>query len=409
VDNNFTWERDGPDYSGSVAKREGIADGIESIPALGGVADGDAEKERSVVSSKLKKDPTPVPTFPPTPLPTEAFALDKSRTVWVWQGERRDHALKFMYKMLQQSIIEGVQGLGVRAVFMYTNYVVPPEAKPGDLGVWVGSCIFQHPLMLALKQKGIRTVLYQTEYMNYRSWHDTHGKANQASMCDKLPDWNKRYFDEIWDYGWGNIGEIKKCSATLPDVRYVPAGYLQNWPRHPDFTSANPNFKLIFFGSLAFDRAKCWEKVLEHPLAKANIANIYNIWDDRAFQGFVNDPAAQGVFLNFHKFCTYPRPPGNATRSLEPRMSQLMSTKVFIISERSHWKDEALYEGIVDFVEMHDVGKAFEKLYNLSVPERQALLDKRFELYKKRFNPSEILRRAKVHLLFQKKPVVLID
>jgi len=342
----------------------------------------------------------PSPGPPPPPSPRLIAPVDPKkgkRYVYVYQGDWPNQALLFMYKMLVQTVVDGFEGLGVTPVFMHVDYTIPNTTTAGDFVVWVGSDIKRSDLMIQFRQRGCYTILYQTELVN------------KPNYCTE-PTWSKAIYNEIWDYGWGNVELLRRCPGTLPPARYVPAGYLKNWPKLPPYKEGNVE-KIVFFGSLDYNRMQCWSRMLKAANLQPKLTSVYNIWKLEQFVDYIEkkEEGVNRIWVNIHKWCKYPHH-GNNSDALEPRMSVLLSTKGLLISDRSFWKDEFSYRDILDFAEIDDMEKVFARIYQLSIADRQKLLDTRWERYKQRFNPAQLLKNANVHLLLEENPrVVLAD
>eukprot|EP00466_Bigelowiella_natans_P001476 jgi/Bigna1/89642/estExt_fgenesh1_pg.C_530015 len=311
---------------------------------------------------------------------------------------------------------------------------VPRDAKKGDIVIWIGSVYFNHKLLKELKRLGLVTILYQTEplpmiMMNMTNqnilWgndkkydrrlktekHDNNGNEDDTVVfgetlvltlknCKSYSrNWDPSIYDEIWDYGKSHTDAINACrskqnSSIIPRARYVPSGYLEKWPHSPDFQQDRSDH-VVFLGSLKHGRQKCWNALLKSPVLKDRLKPVYDLWNEAAFQNFTEHYPYNKMFISFHKYCEFPRLK-ESVAALEPRAAIIMSTKGLLISDRCYAGDEAEWEGLLDFVELGEMEKVYLRMMNLSLSDRQRLVEERFEKFKIKFSPKAILERARI-------------
>ena len=170
---------------------------------------------------------------------TGAAAQNSPPTVIVWQADGGvGHALEFMYKPVMDTLVDGfsnvpdratraarkprvVHGFGVRKFKTLMARMLPsdqrgrsrdswphPLLQDGDVFVWIGPVGSDVPPWRALRERGVRTVYYQTEPF------DGCQVAGSAS-------------EEIWEFSWHNVDMCAPRLAPGVTLRYVPLGYAE--------------------------------------------------------------------------------------------------------------------------------------------------------------------------------------
>jgi hypothetical protein len=167
---------------------------------------------------------------------------NRSRRIMLWQGEKNHVGrLAYMYWPVMGTLLEGLRHAGEAEVLLGVGFSLAYHAAlarlhSGDVLIWVGTNGKLSQPWRKLRQRGVRTVYYNTE---------------PSATCDRYRD----AVDELWDFSYWNM---IRCAASRmrPDVlRFVPPGYLR---RHlPSVPSAgarsalaedSQRLALVFFG-----------------------------------------------------------------------------------------------------------------------------------------------------------------
>ena len=354
-------------------------------------------------ASAMPEQPTPaeralLASAPPAP-PDAPIAV-------LWSCGFVNHA--YMYEPVALTLIAGFQAAGVRVYRGIgtkrkdrENYLrnVSLLRGPQDYFVWVGICEWHEQPWNALKAKGVRRVVYQSEPS-----HDCYGLTST-------------YFDELWDYSLHNIDSCRINSPNRPPIlRYVPLGAVPTLvrggrsSRQSSATSLPP--KLIFLGTITHaERRQCLsklgrllfshsghEKSPKHLHSRLQI--VSKVWDDKSFGALLNaDPP--NLFVNLHKQC------GERHNPVTFRQAKLLNARQLILSERCYEKEEDEYKGMVRFVGPDDQSgnakngsascvRSIADEYHRIVQSRSWAeeADKAAELFVRRFQPRDIFWRA---------------
>lgn len=279
--------------------------------------------------------------------------------IHIWQGERSDGHLKYMYKPVMNTLILGFQPKKLDIKVGYYNW---NDLKKGDIFIWIGIVGLNNIPWIQLRKRGVYCIYFETDAIN----------QNRIS---------KKYVDEIWDYSWKNIDNAEK-DKNAPKIRYVPIAYY-DLPR----VTHTKNAKLIFMGDPQRRKNK-WQ-ILKKRMNN-NLSSIYNIWSENDYQIMLNLQQAS-IFLNIHS--------ENHTQLESLRISHLLSSGAIIISERSYWKDEKEYEGLIDFVNLSDIQNKYNEYAKMSLEKRKEIANKRFLSFKQRFGAKRIFENAKINIL----------
>ena len=294
----------------------------------------------------------------------------------------------FLFKPAIGTLRAGFSSLGVN--------VTVDQISPGvdlneryqfenlDMLVWVGPffcCWAKMPPWDILRSRGTYVVYYQTEPDN--------------SACHfKIDD-----VDEVWDYSPNNV---KRC-AGLPRapilMRHLPPGSIGNncYVSQP----ASAEAALVFLGDIDVvpRRRLCWEEVKKQGTntsssLKERLVSINNAWTRDDLMAVFNK-SSTGIFLNLHKECgrlrTRPYPPAESFR-----FAMLLQVGGLIISERCSPEDEQMYDGLVDFVDHTNIGRAFDRLIQMNQEERQQLADARAVQFRRQFSPRFLFEQADI-------------
>jgi hypothetical protein len=276
--------------------------------------------------------------------------MNSAKIIHIWQGERHDNALKFMYKpiiiSLQKIVKEIYPLVEIDVKINYYNY---NEIKPHDVLIWVG-CI-NVPNFDYLKNRNIYTVYYNTE-----------------------PLFDNMNSNEIWTYSKFMFHNYNKNNNI---IKFVPIICEYNIP----FISYNNNnMQLIFLGHLNY-RIEKKNKLLNSSFIKNNLIEIYNIWNDDDYNNLIT--SKPNIYLNLLKSGT------NALTSV--RVNKLLSHKCIIISEHTNDLDDELYKDIIYFCDINNIENVFNELLNKSALELQEISNNIYENFSNKFNPKNII------------------
>jgi hypothetical protein len=332
-------------------------------------------------------------------IPTVALRrVDDERneqTILLMQAERSQHDLKYMYEPPMASLRLGFES-GPKKV----KVVKPPVGldyavqlkketallKRGDILVWLGcsgnklvstvkqqsestsKSLFMSDSSLfkfaELRARGVKIVYYQSEVMHL-------GEKCVMSSRD---------VDEMWDYSYHNIDNCK-TQPDAPPQRYVPLGAHVT---PVTVQQENPG-ALLFFGNVKW--RPCW-KDLQKQMGK-QVEDVYNAWDDHAYERVLN---THNIYVNLHKEC------GSGSHwPVTWRNAKLLNSHALIISERAYSKDEQEFEGLVDFVDTHQIPERYRQLANMNATARQQIADSRAQAFSNKFDPGRIFERAGIY------------
>ena len=105
---------------------------------------------------------------------------------------------------------------------------------------------------------------------------------------------------------------------------------------------------------------------------------------------------SSGVFLSLNKKCE------QVTGVIAFRVPQLCSYGGAVISQRAYPEDERLYKDIVDFGSPDEIPRLYAKWRAMSKKERRAEMARRSKLFRTRFEPKEIFKRAGIYDLLDR-------
>lgn len=247
----------------------------------------------------------------------------------------------------------------------------------GDVFIWIGLTM-DHVPWRALRERGVRCILYQTE--------PTHRCMARSSGAFAV--------DELWDFSHHNIEACRRRGVDAPALRYVPLaavrGPVASRPR--DCTVGRP---LIFFGN-KYDgplRKRCWD-ALRAALPK-RVYSTYRIWDDASFVAEVLNQF--DLFVNLDKDC------GDAHGPVTFRNARLLNAGKLIISERMHPADEAEYAGMLLLANnMSHIASLYLQLIQSGDWCERA--DAAALAFRKKFGPRDVFARARIYRDFLLTP-----
>ena len=350
---------------------------------------------------------------------------------WVWHAElspylrRGGVRLEFMYEPIRASVVAGLKSHTLAHRWNVSSHVMADAQflgaamnnerraaqedrrilerrlqplKRGDLFVWIGEAWESAVPVEMLRNRGVRTVYYQTE---------------PVRSCRIRPLTKRRgmdRFEEVWDYSKHNLDICKDGIAkwNIPEdgnttFRYVPPVAL------PGRDSANQQAeetKLLFLGS-AHHRTGCSQPLmgpgrkqvgcsqtcvgaLNASVAAGWLRIVDKAWSPKELRTVL---LSHGVYVSVHKACA------TTSNPVPPRVAMLLNAKALVISEHSSARDEGQFEGMVSFVPFSNLEQEFSRLRLLSRDERQQLAESRAKRFAERFAPWRVYQEAGVHAL----------
>ena len=192
----------------------------------------------------------------------------------------------------------------------------------------------------------------------------------------------------VWDF---SLYDLEVCASVWKTLfraaRYVPAGFLPytsfSAPRAwVNYTSASS--QLIFFGA-RFLRTTS----VNFSCFPDNTLFIRSIWNDQEWTRFVQ---MHSIFLNVHKTCNDRELGGDSVR-----FARILNTRGLVISQTVNTRDMLDFEGIVDFVPLHELAERHRVLAAMSPTEREHLAQVRYGKFKARHSPHTIFGRAGIY------------
>ena len=351
---------------------------------------------------------------------SSAAAAVARRRVMIWQGEKNhspDRKLSVMYWPVVGTLLEGFRHaaadvevlLGVGFTLAY--HAAIGKLSNGDSLIWVGTNGKLSQPWRKLRQRGVRTVYYNTEPM-----HD--------APCDRYSD----TVDELWDFSYFNLEHCARATSKRPGtLRFIPPGYLRD--RSSDFGSSSsssggggdgngngngngnggsggsdsggirgsagsssgvsghndPRLALVFFGlldRLHGQRRACYMRLKQH--LGPRLVQRYDVWNASAFDHLM---AHAEIFLNLHKFC-------NTRQPVTFRCAVLLNQRKLLLSEHAHCLDEREYAGMMTFVGVDELAAAYE---GLVASDWRRLQRQAHERFAQRFAPKALFTRAAVY------------
>ena len=270
--------------------------------------------------------------------------------------------------------------------------------KRGDLFIWIGEAWETAVPVEMLRNRGVRTVYYQTE------------PVRSCRIRPLTLRWGMDRYDEVWDYSWRNLEICKGAFAKRVDsngttFRYVPPVAL---PGRASATQQSHETRLLFLGSIVH-RTGCSQPLLgprqmqvgcrqscKEALNAAVAAGWLRIenatWSPRELRTVLG---SHGIYVSVHKACATTSSP------VPPRVAMLLNAKALVISEHSSARDEAQFAGMVSFVPFANLEQEFSRLRSLGRDERRQLAASRAKRFAERFAPWRVYQEAGVHTLMR--------
>ena len=278
------------------------------------------------------------------------FKERRFNKIHVWQGERGDRALKFMYKPVIYTIIQLLKS-------SFDNIEIDYKCGNGNCNVIASNDILifagciDIPNFDALNKRNVYTIFYETE----------------PFICNVSSN-------EIWTYSKSLVETYPK-RINNQIIKFIPIMCEENIPFTP--YTKNNKINLTFFGALGFRMHKK-NVICANQLIKNNLKEVYHLWSDESYNNYIinnND-----IYLNLTKSGT------NILPSV--RINKLLSHKCIIISEHTNPVDEEYYKGIIYFCHLHEIGNIFQMLINKTGVELQKEADEKYNLFYNKFKTN---------------------
>ncbi len=116
--------------------------------------------------------------------------------------------------------------------------------------------------------------------------------------------------------------------------------------------------------------------LLNDPIIKNNLEEIYNLWSDEAFNNYINN--ISNIFINLTKSGTNILP--------TVRLNKLLSHKCIIISEYTNDIDDGFYNDIIFFCKLEDISKIYLEIINKPKNEINELSENIYNRFYNKFN-----------------------
>ena len=318
-------------------------------------------------------------------------------------GSRADGRLSFMLAPIIRTLVLGLNVSGVRLNVAAVGSDAPAASALSqhartlgrrDAFIWVG--VKQHgtPPWAEMRRHGVRTIFYQTEPMPASGGCMIPPMRRPSSELEATP-----LVDEVWDYSEVNL---QLCARVphAPTLRFLPPGAITgatndvhatagarattgSKEREPLDGGGGAAPQAIFLGDVTLDeRARCFTSL--RPLVRA----VNDVWSESALRRLVASTPPP-LFINLHKKCM---PPDGRQPLESVRLSQLLTLGALVVSQHAHERDEARYEGLVDFVSLAEMPQAIRKLQQRT--DLADLAAERAARFRERFEPRALVTRA---------------
>ena len=310
-------------------------------------------------------------------------------TVFIWQADGgRGHDLAFMYRPVMDTLVAGftdvppevlaavgrprvIHGHGMRALRQQVFDGSSPLASLGaaDTFIWIGPVGSELPPWTSLNARGVRTVYYQTE------------PFDGCQLASASPR-------EVWEFSWHNFDACAPLLVSGVTMRYVPLGFSRPppAPAQSDRAPTPPTAELVFFGYPFYrsGRGACYERLRRSLGERLNAT--WSVWTAADFEGWWERMGRHVAHLNLHKGCE------NGHNPVVFRTALLLSRGALILSEHSHARDEAEYDGLVRFGTVKQIPTMLDEL--AGTPRIRPEIARAFA---RRFAPRRIFERAAVY------------
>lgn len=270
--------------------------------------------------------------------------IETANRVHIWQGERGDKTLRFMYKPVMDSLNEILKNRPVNLQVDYYNF---DEIQSNDVLIWVGD--EKIPDFDALRSRGVYTVYYNTE-----------------------PNYRMTSSDEIWTYSKYLWTHYKKANDSQT-IRFVPIACEENAVSVP--YKKGGEIDLLFLG-VFIPRQDKVDRLMKNKTMQRHLKEVYNIWNDDEYNKMISRKA--NLYINLTK--------SNMAQALPSvRINKQLSHKCIIISEHTNDIDEELYKGLVIFCDLDEIPQKYTELASKSANDLQKMSESIYASFYERF------------------------
>jgi hypothetical protein len=325
-----------------------------------------------------------------------------------------------MYNPIIETIREAIRELGVGFV-VKTHFLWPAPEQPlystfgeGDILIYISGTNAGLVPWHTLFTRGVYTIFYNTEPWkpHWRGCTPKFGPGVSNELSEKLLP----VIHEVWTYSWKNLHECRKSKYLPPQLqlRYIPPGFLRpkKWEDPSldegkglqresllDVKDTLPlppmNWSRHSAGFLGTRGRLCLGTLMERSLEKLTVLD-YAFLPEEAAAVVASYPIQISVHHTCQESLKYKERDMWAKYDCfeAVRASQVLSAHGYLLSERSYKSDEAPYSSIVEFADLESIPSRIQELSRLSATEIQQMTDERYEIFKDRFKPANIFKRA---------------
>jgi hypothetical protein len=187
---------------------------------------------------------------------------------------------------------------------------------------------------------------------------------------------------EIWTYSLYLYNLFMMSNNQI--IKFIPVVSEEYVPKTMYCLNNIDRDYLWFLGVTLFNRHKKLE-IME--LSGLKIKSINNLWNDKDYNNFISDKSR--IYLNITK------DENEVLPSL--RINKLLSHKCIVISEKTNPVDEELYEGMVFFKEIAEIGDCFKKLVSMSDKELEDLSENIYQKFISKFDKNNAPKLIKTY------------
>lgn len=329
--------------------------------------------------------------------------VDKDKTGHIY-SERHS----YMYQPFVDTIYKGFSGYNPQLIEIETGYngvlsnniwnqsdstdtilKIIETLVSGDILIIMTSFLYKFKFN-ELKKRGIYVIVYETEAIN-QPW-------GRPIIYNKMIDKNS-YPHEIWTYNQYNVWALKlrKINKKIKLRVVYPALHKCSRIEQNNFSK----FLVMdsFYSSATKKRYASMNFLNEQEDFKKNNFPI-SWWNDESFTSKLQNKEVSGIALNimkcsnahFGKNRAFVRPLNTAS------IIKYLSFGVIVVSDLFQNKcnilnyDYTYFTDIVYFSHLYDIRKKIHELTNISAEERQDIANRQFEICKKRFDPTSIIK-----------------
>lgn len=233
--------------------------------------------------------------------------------------------LALMYRPVVETLVEGFARTHEVEARSGEWEIEPETLSKDDVFVMVGPAGWDRVPFEAIRSRGVRIVMYQTEPLNAR-----------------LPDWIEQQLrcgaEELWDYSHANLKKLAPAAKSAGvRLRYVPPGYASSLD-HGTRSGGVVTSPVVFLGTMWAERPRSFVRLRAEGLPLEHVEGVFRP------EELSDLCSSRTVFLNLHKHAGDPSQPAEMLRC-----SLLLSNRTILISETCDEDDMRELEGLVNF------------------------------------------------------------